>query len=770
MSVKPTHLPESPISSADWASTRLQSLMKPRETIYPLFRETVDVLGRRFGGDTLEAWSSGVLKLLNVNAGAASLINFWVVSREQFQDQGLQTLIVAVDNASEICRLAGARAAASVIGAHPAARLHLKTDEAVLCWWKCMSGFARAAPECVELVALTVSLLLSNGIQVFEDFLAAGLKLSGNDRSARRAFFAVETAFARRFLERAGHFPLFGNLERELGLYLTALWGIPPALRVLTASDVRPPPHRANIAAPLLRLPEYFPGVRGPQAHRLFIASAAHASAHLALGGPAFRVGSLRPLQVAMVNVVEDARIEVLAMQRLPGLRDLWAPYHVASADAGGTAPSLMARLSRALFDPSFRDDHGIVAKGRSLFEAAFPRINEPAISREIGSLLGNDLGQMRIQFNPKGYMVEPVYRDDGLGLWDLNDDEEAAEEILELAVEAARLERREEDGGRAREDIEPDRENIGSTRLVAPEEVGFVLATYPEWDRAAGIERPDWTTVREIPSLPGDTVNLDAALDAAGLLRSRIARLVKGARIGRARRLRRLQDGQDLDLDALTDAGIALRAGVSPDPRVFTASEVRARDLATVVLIDVSESTRDPTASGKGIIDAERLAVAALAEAMTALGDPFAILAFASNGRDEVRITPVKSIAEPYDQAATSRLAALQSGFSTRLGAALRHAGRVLEAEPSYRKLVIVLTDGEPSDTDVADPLDLIEDARRAVSRIRQKGIDSFGVIIGPSGGLAPTIFGRGNAILVKRIEDLPAKLSNIYFRMARR
>ena len=83
----------------------------------------------------------------------------------------------------------------------------------------------------------------------------------------------------------------------------------------------------------------------------------------------------------------------------------------------------------------------------------------------------------------------------------------------------------------------------------------------------------------------------------------------------------------------------------------------------------------------------------------------------------------------------------------------------------------VIVLTDGEPSDIDVADPLDLVEDARRAAVGLRARGIDGFGVVLG-SGAMtsAARIFGRGNTMLVPRIEDLPARLSELYFRLARR
>jgi nitric oxide reductase activation protein len=104
----------------------------------------------------------------------------------------------------------------------------------------------------------------------------------------------------------------------------------------------------------------------------------------------------------------------------------------------------------------------------------------------------------------------------------------------------------------------------------------------------------------------------------------------------------------------------------------VFRSSISVHRDLSALLLVDISESTRDRLASGATILDVERLAVAILAEAMTKLGDPFSLLAFASDGRDDVKLTSVKSFDEPYDRACKARLAGLTSGLSTRLGAAL--------------------------------------------------------------------------------------------------
>jgi nitric oxide reductase activation protein len=94
-----------------------------------------------------------------------------------------------------------------------------------------------------------------------------------------------------------------------------------------------------------------------------------------------------------------------------------------------------------------------------------------------------------------------------------------------------------------------------------------------------------------------------------------------------------------------------------------------------------------------------------------------------------------------------------------------------VIGAATSSRRLLIVLTDGEPSDIDVSDPLDLVEDARRAAIGLHGKGIDAYGVVLGTSGATAASrVFGRGNTMLVHRVEDLPGRLSELYFRLARR
>jgi uncharacterized protein YegL len=747
--------------------------MRQREALRPLFRIAWDNLAARFDADELEGWAAGVLALADVNAGPSCLVAFWEISRNQSTEEGIAPLIAAAHTAANVCRHAGAQAAAATINSVAVARRNLGAGPSLARWWRTMDDLAQRAPESVEATASRMGDILAAGnIYAFESFVAAGLKLSAGDRRKRLAFFTLQDQLARRLVERASAGVGFAETERQTKAFVTSLWGRPPLLRSFPSDTGQAPQRRAAIAGPLIRMPEIYRGVQGDAANSLYRAAAAHAQAHLVFGGPRFPVGTLKPLQVALVTLVEDARIESIAMRQLPGLRRLWAPYHVATPVGVATAPTLLARLARALFDRSYEDDDNFVAKGRWMFEARFPRLGDPAISREIGMLLGNDLGQMRIQFNARTYVVEPVYRDDGLGLWDFGDDAPSSAETLELAVDAIRVEQRDDpDQSSLRSDGPEDENAVGRARPVAPDRRGTVIAKYPEWDRAHGVERPEWTTVREIAARPGDPRVVEEALDRADALRNKIRRLVRGVRVGRAIRLKRQLDGHDLDVDAMLDAGLALRMRQEPDPRIFRTTTSKHRDLAVLLLLDISESTRDRLASGASILDVERLAVAVLAEAMSTLGDPFSMLAFASNGRDDIEMTTVKAFDEPYDRACIGRLAALSPGLSTRLGTALRHAGEMISHARSFRKLVIVLTDGEPSDIDVADPLDLVEDARRAAVGLRARGIDGFGVVLG-SGAMnsAARIFGRGNTMLVPRIEDLPSRLSELYFRLARR
>jgi uncharacterized protein YegL len=710
-------------------------------------RAAWDALAGQEDAASVTRWTEAILSLLHANAGAACM-----AALLRLRDRPAALAHMA-ESVTDICRHAGSSAALACIEAWVALRAPGL--------WPALRRLGREAPDCVAVAARQAgTIIAATGWDGFEDFVALGLKATGHEKARRAAFFTLADPLAVQALSR-GTGSGFAARERRLKLFAAALLGRPPMLRARPAAVGLPPPRRATLSDGVLLLPESFPGLPETDQVMLFRAAVAHGLTHIMAGAPRQTVGILKPLALAVIGVVEDARVETLAMRRFPGLRRLWAPYHVARPE-GITVTALLARISRALFDPAYLDPHGLVLKARALVAEA--DIADPTASRRIGGLLGNDLGQMRLQFNARDYVVEPAYRDDGLGLWDFEDTTDAPPEIMEMRVETARL-RQEEGEGRTDPGQDAAR-GTGRARARAAEPESVLLARYPEWDCAAAVERPDWTAVRAIPAPLGDLRRLEARLEAMPDLRRRIDRLVRAARPGRPRRLKRQPDGMDLDMDAVLDAEIAQTAGDLPDDRLYRGTALQMRDLATVVLVDVSESTR-----AEAVLETERLAVALLGDAMAGLGDPFALLAFASDGRDQVRLTRIKGFAEPFASVQRARLAGLSPGLSTRLGAALRHAGVEIGTQRSVRRLILVLTDGEPSDIDAPDPRDLVEDSRRAVLGLRARGIDVFAVVLGADGAeTAGRIFGRTGHVVMRRIEDLPARLSDLYFRLSRR
>src|SRR5690625_7368249 len=73
-------------------------------------------------------------------------------------------------------------------------------------------------------------------------------------------------------------------------------------------------------------------------------------------------------------------------------------------------------------------------------------------------------------------------------------------------------------------------------------------------------------------------------------------------------------------------------------------------------------------------------------------------------------------------------RIAALEPGRYTRMGAAIRHVTDELAERDNSHRLLLVLTDGRPNDTDHYEGRWAIEDTRMAVRAGRQKGLGGLG------------------------------------------
>lgn len=670
----------------------------------------------------------------------------------------------------------------------PKAALHaarkLPDQRAFRAWINLIERFAAIAREStLTLLENMEDLLKDLSVSQLEAWIFAGIRLSGGDEEERLRFFSFENPESSRWLMFESESVGFSSMAPRMRSLLRALWNTSPPLREPTLSTNEKVKRRAGFGQGVIRVPTSFPGFQGEHATNLYRACIAHIGAHLTFSGDRFPVRKLKPIQVAVVSLIEDARVENLAIREMPGLRRLWLPLHVAQTPSALSpnhalmAPNLLARLARALIDPEFSDYDGWVKKAKLEFFSREADWEDPQISRELGGLLGNDLGQMRVgwQFDMNSYVVEPPYRDDNLGLWDFGDEEIPPDALdAEHTFSSVRIEEQLEDDvtppDTERQETEQDPDSSATPVKVEVQETqGMPVARYPEFDYATGHERPDWTTLVEYAPLRGDASEIELTVDQTTDTLNRVASLIKAAKISRPTRARRLSEGEYLDLDACIEARINQRAGLTPDPRVYGQWVRQDRDLSVLVLLDISESTSDAVnKNSESVLDLEVKAATLLSHAMAGVGDPFALAAFCSNNREDVRYFRLKNFDQPFGQRAYAYLAGLQSGLSTRMGAAIRHAGVDLGNQETYRKLLLIVTDGEPSDLDIKDSRYLIEDARKAVQSLTHRGIDVFCVGLGTEiSSSLDVIFGAKNSLVIDRIEHLPEKLPQLYLKM---
>jgi hypothetical protein len=729
-----------------------------------------------FDDTDMARWLHACRKLDQAGYGAGVISAYERWSPPLARRVGADRAIALADVVSSIAIKAGRHAAEGLPAAAMKAVEHLKNGEAGFrSWMGLMERFADLAPESVAPVLLKMDTLLSRlNVSQLEAWILAGVRAAGTDGARRLNFFTFEDAEASRWLDHESESIVYSDLDNELKAYLTALWGVRVPMREPPANASEQARRRASFSQGMIRIPSSFPGYRSEQAADLYRAALAHIGAHMMFSGDRFPIGKLKPVQIALVSLIEDARVEQLAIRELPGLRRLWLQFHIAQATGLVNAPSLMARLSRALLDPEFSDVDGWIQRARTMFHDRRDDWNNPAISREIGGQIGNDLGQMRIQFNAKSYVVEPPYRDDNMGLWDFGEEDTPEVADAELLLDSIHVEEQGDDDDtppdqEREEHEERDDEDANRINMEFLEQDGIPVARYPEYDHITGRSRPDWTTLVEFAPPPGHAHVIDEILEKQAHIVNRIKSLINSARVSLPHKLNRQQEGEYLDLNACIEAVISRRIGETPNPHVYRRAERRHRDLSVHVLLDVSESTKDKVVgSDNTVLELERQATALLAHAMSGLGDPFAIAAFCSNRREEVRYFRIKDFDAPYDAVSKSYLAGLSSGFSTRIGAAMRHASEDLKRQQTHYKLLLVITDGEPSDVDVPDRRYLVEDARHVIHDLALDGINVFCVGLDSGGDSYLTrIFGRRNVMQIDRLESLPERLPMLYFRL---
>jgi len=307
--------------------------------------------------------------------------------------------------------------------------------------------------------------------------------------------------------------------------------------------------------------------------------------------------------------------------------------------------------------------------------------------------------------------------------------------------------------------DDPPDR---GAAMTAAPA-AGPIAIAYPEWDWRTERYHPGHVVVRERPAPDGDPAWAEQALARYAREVRRVRRQFERLRPHRVR-LGRQPDGPDIDLAAYVTSYADQQAGHAAEDRLYEQVLPARRDLSILLLVDVSGSTDSWVADTRRIIDVEKEALLLVCEALDALGDGYAVMAFSGEGPRGVSVYTVKGFTERNGPHVRRRIAALEPDRFTRTGAAIRHATAALSARSTRHRLLLVLSDGKPNDIDIYEGKYGVEDTRQSVAEARLEGIDVFCVTVDRQAPVyLPRIFGPAGYAVLRHAATLPGVLVEV-------
>jgi nitric oxide reductase NorD protein len=579
-----------------------------------------------------------------------------------------------------------------------------------------------------------------------KNWVEYGMRYYADHPDRQSDYFGLRSLDSLAVLQRERHGVLLVDNERRLDMYLRGLWNIELSLVPISGTlEEQPIPYYDQQG---IRLPDVYDDLQGIAGLDRYRAALAHIAAHRCYTSAIF-ADNFSPFQRMAVEFLEDSRVEYLLLRRYPGLRRIFLALHpVPNIDACDLAQESglrhrLAMLSRAILDAK----HGYANPQILAFVERFHALmqNGDSSTAEIAELAvsfiarTNQPGDNLARIHFKDTLVS--YRDDNRQLWkfiEAGDEEEAFDEPGKITS--------------------------------VDEIVGLPPRHYHEWDYHNQSFRPDWVSVYEALHPQGKAADIDALLEKHSALAKRLKKMLDLLKPQDKVRIRYQEEGSELDLDVALRSLIDYKGGATPDPRINMSHKTDGRNIAVMLLLDLSESLNE---KAKGveqtILELSREAVSLLAWAIDKLGDPFAIAGFHSNTRHDVRYLHIKGYSEGWDDQVKGRLAAMQAGYSTRMGAAMRHAAHYLEQQPAEKKLLLVLTDGEPSDVDSKDGRLLIEDARQAVKELDRQGIYAYCINLDAGADeYVADIFGKQYTI-IDRVADLPEKLPALFLSLTK-
>ena len=741
----------------------------------------------------LETYMEGAKSLCSLGRGHELVITYLQGIPLVVKECGEDVIPDCITAAMKLSSMTSGEVVSLLLGSMPTAARNLGDAELFRGYLTFIHQLASTASRGVRPMLNHIDDLLSkltlSGLRRWANF---GAQAYRRDYINLTSYFNLESADSKAMLQKERRGVLFIKVQRKLNFYLRALWGRDFFLRPTGAdfTDFRP-----YIEHRILHMPDAVdnPGAEDSQIPglELYRATAAHMAAHMCYSNSPISAEQLSPAQMFFIGLVEDARVEYKAIKDFPGLKKLWRSLLILESEEDAEHETLLVLEHAALMlmDASVSSDD---AELNVIIEKFHNEIKENQDNNNFSWHIGLDMFNLFASRKamPSLRILERIripYRDDNRYVWEFEEFDLNAEfeyvsasqrqirrqvSVIEMANEVDC----ELAGDDAQEiwtcstNLRPYEDDLTDEQISFNDMWGKEPVSdpfhYQEWDYQIQLHRPDWVTVYERRQAKGDPEDIKMILDEYKPIAHRIKQIIDLLTPEGVQRVRNMEDGEEIDLNAAVDAMISIRMGEQPNPRITMRNVVKNRDLSVVVLMDLSESTNEAMAgSDKTVLQLTREAATLVSTAINGIGDPFALHGFSSDGRHDVQYYRFKNFEQKFDDEAKSRLAGMKGGLSTRMGAALRHAGHHLMKQPERRKLILLVTDGEPADIDERDPQHLRHDTKKAVEELYASGVSTYCLTLDPNAdSYVKRIFGENNYTIIDNVDRLPEKLPTLF------
>ena len=633
-----------------------------------------------------------------------------------------------------------------------------------------LKGYLRLMERMIALAPRGMRPMLNNIDQLTSKLTLGGLRrwvLYGaetfkRDFKAQIAYFELSSAESIQILEQERRGTLFIDNQRKLQFYLRAFYNRDFFLRPTSGDYETKKGLRPYIEYGVMHIPDAYDDYKHASGRIVpgidcYRAVCAHAAAHIMETRVAFKGDDLNPLQVACISLLEDLRVELNTIKNFPGMKKTWIALHPDGEDLKELNPFIvdLVDFSRAALDQKYKAKQSFNSDFLKLFIKKMTKTPESSeMSYELGLNYYELLkAKTDVKISASALVATPIlYRDDNRYIWEYEELDWISEGNDYVPVSQRQVRRNvnimemynELDVETAGDDAQeiwtleseyfPDELDGVSLNEVEGKEPVSEPFHYNEWDYQLQLYRPNWATVYERRLRKADPELINKILKTHKPIANQLKNSIDQMQPQGLVKLKKQQEGSELDIDACVTALADIRSGSTPSDRIYIKKVQHIRDVSVNLLMDLSESTNDMViGSDKTILELMKEATSLLSWAIDKIGDKLTISGFASDSRHDVQYYRFKPFHYSFNDEVKGRLAGIKGGLSTRMGAAIRHAGVDLLTQSSAKRILLILTDGEPADIDVDDPQHLRMDAKKAVEELRSHGIVTFCISLDP-------------------------------------